>query len=120
MGVKVAVLVREAVHVGRGVRDIVGVRLGICVLVNVAEGVSVPSGLGVIVSVGFSVAVAEGAGVALGSGVTIGKSTGMSVRGKIWLATGFPNKAEATVDDSKTSASSSHCQPASVYALRVR
>jgi hypothetical protein len=42
------------------------------------------------------------------------------VGGKIWLATESPKKAEATVEESKTSASASHCQPASMWERRVR
>ncbi|HVF25293.1 MAG TPA: hypothetical protein VNA23_05345 [Anaerolineales bacterium] len=40
--------------------------------------------------------------------------------GKSWLATGSPNKADATTNENKTTASASHCQPASMYDRRVR
>jgi hypothetical protein len=36
------------------------------------------------------------------------------------FATGSPNKADATANEVNTNASASHCQPASMYALRVR
>lgn len=72
----------------------------------------VPAGLGV--AVGRSVCVAEGASVALGGESTRDRSTGIAVGEKICCATGSPNRADATVEESKTSARSSHCQPASM------
>lgn len=69
---------------------------------------------GVRVAVNVRVRVAEGIGVSSGPVVEAGSETGISVGEKIWLATGSPNKAEATVEENRTSASSSHCQPASI------
>jgi hypothetical protein len=37
-----------------------------------------------------------------------------------WFATGSPKRAEATVLENNTSASTSHCQPASMCERRVR
>jgi hypothetical protein len=80
--------------------------------VNVGEGVNVPSDVGV--ALGLSVGVKEGTGVSLGSAVCVSVTIGVTVPGKIWFATGSPNRAEATVEENKTSANKSHCQPASM------
>jgi hypothetical protein len=114
----VVVGVREAVgvRVGEGVLD--GVRLGPAVWERSAVGVRVATG--VRVSVGTAVEVEEGTIAAAVAEVEMGRSTGRGVSARIWFATGSPNKAEATVEENKTRARSSHCQPASIYALRVR
>lgn len=78
-------------------------------------GVRVPSGVNVAVAV--FVFVDEGMRVALGRGVIVGVAVG---GGKSWFATGSPNMAEATLNENKTSANASHCQPASTCARRVR
>ena len=85
---------------------------------TVEKGVNVRSR--VRVAVGLSVAVGKRTTGALGSGVKRGMSVEADVGGKIWLATESPKKAEATVEESKTSASASHCQPASMWERRVR
>lgn len=117
-GVRVVVGVREAVgvRVGEGVLE--GVRLGPVVWERSAVGVRVTAG--VRVSVGTAVEIGEETIVTAVGEFEMDRSTGTGVRARIWFATGSPNKAEATVEENKTSARSSHCQPASIYALRVR
>jgi hypothetical protein len=113
------------VTVGVRVGEAVGVRVTVAVFVweGVTAGpwLDVPSRMGadsgVRVARGVSVGIADGPNVALGS---MGRATGTVVAGKNWFATGSPNRAEATVDESNTNASNSHCHPASMYSLRVR
>jgi hypothetical protein len=119
VAVKVDVWVAEGVRLGRGVAVFVGVRLGGRVWVKVREAVRVPSG--VVVTVGRSVGVEVRANVGLGGAVELGSTTiGIWVGAKNRFATGSPSNAEATVEKNRTSASASHCQPASMWALRVR
>lgn len=86
--------------------------LGVPVTVN--EDADVPSGVRVAAGVLVRVCVAEGIAVSLEGEVEIGMEMGAAVGGKNWLATGSPNKADATVEENKTSAKTSHCQPASM------
>jgi len=58
--------------------------------------------------------------VRVGRGVLVGVSVVVGDGGKSWFATGSPNKADATTEENKMIASASHCQPASIYARRVR
>ena len=88
----------------------VGVKLGV--------GVKVPSGVNVVV--GVSVCVDDGRGVRVGKEVNVAVSVAVGGGGKSWFATGSPNNADATTNENKTIASVSHCQPASIYARRVR
>ena len=71
-------------------------------------------------AVGVRVFVDVGRGVRVGRGVLVGVSVIVGDGGKSWLATGSPNKADATTNENNTIASASHCQPASIYARRVR
>lgn len=80
--------------------------------------VRVPSGVNVAVDV--FVFVGEGMRVAVGSGVRVGVKVEVGGGGKSWFATGSPNKADATLNENKTSARVNHCQPASTCARRVR
>jgi len=88
----------------------VGVKLGV--------GVKVPSGVNVVV--GVSVCVDDGRGVRVGKEVNVAVSVAVGGGGKSWFATGSPNNADATTNENKTIASANHCQPASMYARRVR
>ena len=81
-------------------------------------GVRVASG--VIVAVAVSVSVGEGMGVRVGGGVHVSVTVGIAVGGKTWFASGLPNTAEAPAKDASTKASTSHCQPATMRARRVR
>lgn len=81
-------------------------------------GVRVPSGVNV--AVGVSVFIDDGRGVVVGNGVCVGVSVAVGDGGKTWFATVSPNKADATTSENNTIASANHCQPASMYALRVR
>ena len=72
------------------------------------------------VAVGASVGVAEGTRVAVGRGVCVGDAVGPGVGGKNWLARGARTRAEATLNENRKSASSSHFQPASIWARRIR
>jgi len=72
------------------------------------------------VAVGVSVFVDVGRGVRVGGGLCVGVSVAVGGGGKSWFATDSPNKADATTNENKTIASVSHCQPASIYARRVR
>ena len=117
MAVEVEVDVRVADGGSVGVTVTVRVCEGIAVGVRLAigkvnEAVKLPSGakLGVAKSVG----VEDGIDVALGDAVEMGITIGSAVGGKNWFATGSPNKADTTVEENKTSANASHCQPASV------
>ena len=56
----------------------------------------------------------------MGRGVLVGVRVVVGEGGKSWFATGSPNKADAPTNENKTIASDSHCQPASIYARRVR
>jgi len=58
--------------------------------------------------------VSGGINVSLESDVEIAIAMGAAVNGKKRFATGSPNKADATVEENKTSANTSHCQPASM------
>jgi len=81
------------------------------------RGVELSSGVGVR----LSVRVGTDGTVALGSGVRgTGTFVEVTAGARNWLASGSPRTAEATVEESRTSASASHCQPASMCALRVR
>lgn len=71
-------------------------------------------------AVGVSVFVEDGRGVVVGRGVCVGVSVTVGEGGKIWFATVSPNKADAATNENNTIASANHCQPASMYALRVR
>ena len=71
-------------------------------------------------AVGVRVFVEVGRGVRVGRGVPVGVSVVVGAGGKSWFATGSPNKADAVATENNTMASASHCQPASIYALRVR
>jgi len=73
----------------------------------------------VAVAAGVSVPVAEGRSVAVGRGVFVGDAVGPGVGGKNWFATGSPTRAEATLNENRRSASSSHFQPASICARRI-
>ena len=99
---------------------IVGVGLGVKVAEEVCVGVGVKVNSSVAVAVGVSVRVAEGRRVAVGGGVCVGDAVGPGVGGKSWFATGSPTRAEATLNENKKSASSSHFQPASIWARRIR
>ncbi len=70
--------------------------------------------------VGVSVFVEDGGGVRVGRGVHVGLSVAVGGGGKSWFATDSPNKAEAAANENNTIASAHHCQPASMYARRVR
>lgn len=70
--------------------------------------------------VGVFVFVGEGIRVEVGSGVHVGVIVGVGGGGKSWFATESPNKADAALNENKTSARVNHCQPASTYARRVR
>ena len=116
---RVAVNVTVGVRVGEGVWVAlaikVGVTVGVCVNPSVTSSVAAVGVLaGVRVAVTVRVRVDEGTGVSSETVVEAGSKTGISVGEKIWFATGSPNKAEATVEENRTSASSSHCQPASM------
>lgn len=50
----------------------------------------------------------------------MGDAVGPGVGGKSWFATGSPTSAEATLNENKKSASSSHFQPAIIWARRIR
>ena len=69
---------------------------------------------------GVSVVVDDGRGVRVGRGVPVGVTVAVGGNGKSWFATDSPNKAAATANEDNTIASASHCQPASIYAWRVR
>ena len=69
---------------------------------------------------GVSVFVDDGRGVRVGRGVPVGVIVAVGGSGKIWFATVSPNKADATANEDNTIASANHCQPASIYAWRVR
>ncbi|HEX5839242.1 MAG TPA: hypothetical protein VFY26_15505 [Anaerolineales bacterium] len=133
------------VQVGMGVRDAVGVeeRKAINVLrrsVWIADVASrlvsvVALGDGVIEAVGdgpdVELAVTErirvsvkicGAGsdgVRVVPGVCVDREVGLAVGEKICPATGSPQKAAAPLNEASTSATVSHCQPASIRACRV-
>lgn len=64
--------------------------------------------------------VGEGIRVAVGSGVHVGVIVGVGGGGKSWFATESPNTADAALNENKTNARVSHCQPANTYARRVR
>ena len=83
-----------------------------------AEGVRLSSGVAVTLAV--LVGIGAGASVELGSAVRRGMEIGRAVGEKIRFAMGSPNKADATVEENNTSARINHCQPASMYVLRVR
>lgn len=80
-----------------------------------AVGVRVPSGVNVAVAV--LVFVGEGGRVAVGRGVVVGVVVG---GGKRRFATGSPNIADAALNENNTKARVNHCQPASIWARRVR
>jgi len=106
--------------VGTGVFVWVGVEDGMAVSVRVGVGVGVRVPSGVNVAVGVSVFVDDGTGVRVGRGVHVGVIVAVGGGGKSWFATGSPNKADATANENNTIANASHCQPASMYARRVR
>ena len=91
--------------------------MNVAVLLGVAEAVRVPSGVKVAVDVG--VRVGDGISVAVGRGVAVDVTVGVG-DSRSWFTTGSPNIADATVNESKRSARISHCQPAIIWARRVR
>jgi hypothetical protein len=138
-------LVGVFVQVGIGVRDAVGVeeRKAINVLrrsvwiaevasrlvsvVAVKEGVmeavgdelEVESAVAESICVAVNTREAIGVGVSVGMGVCVDNEVGLAVGKKICPATGSPQKAAAPLKAASTSASASHCQPASIRACRV-
>jgi hypothetical protein len=98
--------VGASVRVGEGSAVIVGVTVTVAEAVNVPSGVSV----GLLIFVGVD----DGGDVVVGRSVATVGVTGRAVAANKRFATGSPNKAEATVDVKKTSASRSHCHPTSI------
>jgi len=52
--------------------------------------------------------------------VWVGDAVGPAVGGKNWFATGSPTSAEATLNENRKSASSSHFHPVIIWARRIR
>ena len=113
--VSVGVAVGGTVRVGKGVNvdvdsrvavtgpgsDVVG--FGVSVCLEVAEGVDVAVRPETVVRIGAGVLVE-----ATGDGTLPAGAVGA----KIWLARGSPKSADATVDEKRTNANTSHSQPA--------
>lgn len=70
---------------------------------EVGEGVNVASGV--------EVAVRVGSGVIVGNAVAVLVAEGVGEGGRIWLAMGFPNSADAPLAISAINATVSHCRP---------
>lgn len=133
------------VQVGMGVRDAVGVEeskamnvlrrsvwiaevasrlvsavaLGDGVMEAVGNGPDVELGVTERIRVSVKICGAVGDGVRVVPGVCVDKEVGLAVGEKICPATGSPQKAAAPLKETSTSATVSHCQPASIRACRV-
>ena len=138
-------LVGVFVQVGMGVRDAVGVEerkamnvlrrsvwiaevasrlvsvvaLSDGVMESVGDGPDVELGVAERIRVSVKTAAVVRDGVSVVPGVCVDREVGLAVGEKICPATGSPQKAAAPLKDASTSASASHCQPASIRACRV-